>query len=128
MLDGTLLDDEALAMIGGVSNVDEVKFSPECTTQAKPAVLVVTPQYPIKEDELETLGIRLTEILTEYLEDRQTPVKASVEYPVGISEDGTPQTDSESPLLKFRWRQITNGVLSETRLNGYPIRDGLPEN
>lgn len=127
MLDGPHLSEELLSELGNISGITTVRFSPECTTQAKPAVLVLSPDETISEETLQTIGIRVREILSECSINRNTPVKASIEYPVGVDEDGYSDVDEESLLLKLRWRQQTSGGISNTRLNGYSLEDGLPE-
>lgn len=131
MLDGPRLDDELLHELGDIDGIEEVEFHPECTTQGKPAVLVLVPTDSTSVDALEDIGVKVRKIMSEVLDGLTTDVSASIEHPVTavVDEDDNVtglEPVEEEHVVKLRYRQKTVGRISATRLNGYAIGPGLP--
>lgn len=132
--------EEALERFTGLDDIKEGKYSTECTVQGKPAVLVLTPESHVEQDRLEAIGIRGRTVLSEVLDVK---VKASLEHPVQwVDENGDPVAEAENPeevepvnlvdvedewVIKFRWQSSLVGTPPDTRLSGYPLKEGLPE-
>jgi hypothetical protein len=118
MMDGNHLDEAALATLAGLENVVDVRFSPEDTTQGKPAVLRLKFKGSTEKQTMKTITLKVREALTKSLENLCCDVVASLEHPV-VMENNELTSRTEEYIGKIRFCQKVNRrSLSPTRLDG----------
>lgn len=118
--------DEMTEKLCEISCIERASSQAEDTTQNLPYIISLYPFEDVSESELVEIAKRVSKLADEVY-DRD--VLVSIEFKVGMDDEGYPDIHHDEPYIKLQYRVSTTGPLSPRSPPGYKIvTGGLPEN